>query len=76
LDSSLGSDTLLPILKSSPIIFNNLLSNHLTFEKSTRQNTRANRNGDLFPRSSTLGMQLFLQSIASNIFVPEKVIDT
>ncbi|KAA1076364.1 low affinity potassium transporter [Puccinia graminis f. sp. tritici] len=55
LDSSqLGSDALLPILKSSPIIFNNLLSNHLTFEKSTRQNTRANRNGDFFPRSSTL----------------------
>ncbi|WAQ92991.1 hypothetical protein PtA15_18A47 [Puccinia triticina] len=54
LDSSLRSNPLLSILKSSPLILDNLLSHHLTFEKSTRQNTRANRSRDLFPRSTTL----------------------
>ncbi|KAI7938640.1 hypothetical protein MJO28_014219 [Puccinia striiformis f. sp. tritici] len=52
--SQARSNTLLSILKSSPTILNNLLSNHLTFEKSTLQNTRANRNEHFFPRSTTL----------------------
>ncbi|PLW39493.1 hypothetical protein PCANC_16808 [Puccinia coronata f. sp. avenae] len=52
--SQLRSNTLLSILKSSPTILNNLLSHHLTFEKSTRQNTQANRHDHFFPRSTTL----------------------
>ena len=56
--SQLRSNTLLSILKSSPTILNNLLSHHLTFEMSTRQNTQANCNDHFFPCSATLGMSL------------------